>query len=71
MKKYNFVASVDDLHLDHIEEIVKEMEHKGFHIEKVREITGTISGSVDNAITIQNTQIKGVTIEGERTYYPY
>jgi hypothetical protein len=69
LNKVHFVASVDDEHLDQIDQIVKRMEDQGFLIEKVRKLTGTISGLVNNLNAIREVRIKGVSIEPERTYY--
>jgi len=69
--KIHFVASVDDEHLDQINEIVKKMEGIGFYIEKVRKITGTISGIVDSVNSFQEAKarIKGIKeIDSERSY---
>jgi hypothetical protein len=66
--KINFVASVDEEHLEQIGEIAKRMEENGFFINKIRRLTGTISGIADSLNAIHKINIKGVSIEPERSY---
>lgn len=68
-KAIHFIASVDDSQINHIGEIVEELQQKGFHVENVRRITGTISGSVDNEMSLHSVNIHGLSIEKERSFH--
>ncbi|KAA6432507.1 hypothetical protein ACD591_08565 [Rufibacter glacialis] len=68
--KIQFIASIDDEHMDQLNEIVQRLEKKGFSIQKVRKITGTISGIVDSMDKIREAKIEGVKIiDTEREYF--
>lgn len=65
--KQDFIASVDDDHVDQIEQIADLMRSRGFEISQVLEITGVITGSVTVQISLDDLQIEGIaSIEKQR-----
>jgi archaellum component FlaC len=67
MKK-DFIASVSDGYLDHIENIAEELQRLGCEIKQVMKITGVITGRIEQTRNLDELHIKGIdSVEKQRT----
>jgi|WetSurMetagenome_2_1015567.scaffolds.fasta_scaffold279250_2 hypothetical protein len=68
MKRQNFIASVRNEHLDHIEQVAQKLREKGCEITGILKITGVISGSVNETTDLNELKMEGIaSIEKQRT----
>ncbi len=67
MRKQHFIASVQNDHLDHIEEVARKLRIKGCEINQILPITGVISGSVNIGQNFDELKVEGIAaIEKQR-----
>ena len=65
--KQSFIASVDDDHMDQIEDIADQLRSKGCETIKVLEITGVITGRVEIRVSLDALYVEGIaSIEIQR-----
>jgi hypothetical protein len=65
----NIVVSVDDDHLERIDEVVGRLQAAGMQVEQVLHAVGVITGSVDDPHLAQLDAVIGVAaVEPQRTY---
>jgi len=65
--KQNFIASVDDDHMDRIEDIADQLRLKGCETIKVLEITDVITGRVEIRVSLDALYVEGIaSIEKQR-----
>lgn len=68
MRKQNFIASVQNEHLEHIEQVAQKLREKGCEITGVLKITGIISGRVNETTNLNDLKMEGISfIEKQRT----
>jgi hypothetical protein len=56
----NVNVSVSDDHLDHFEQVVRELEETGLNVEQQLEAVGIVSGSIDSAKLEDLRKVNGV-----------
>jgi hypothetical protein len=72
MAMVNFIASVNDQNIQHTKAIVELLKKKGCMINDVFEGIGTISGSVDDKIGIDELKVTGIdAVEVQRKVKRY
>ena len=59
--KQYFIASVDESHLDRIDEVAALLESKGCEISKILKITGVITGKVTMDTKLKDLKFEGIS----------
>ncbi len=69
MRKQNFIASVQNEHLEQIEQVAQKLRIKGCEITQILPITGVISGWVNANQKLDELHVEGIaSIEKQRTF---
>ena len=58
--KFRFTASVEESHLNKIQQVAKKLASKGFQVDGVLEIIGIITGTTDSLSKIDSFRMKGI-----------
>lgn len=67
----NFIASVKTNHLEEIQSLAKQLESKGCRIHRVTQLLGIITGTVEDADSLDHLKIEGIDqIEIDRKIKP-
>ena len=65
--KQYFIASVDESHLDQMDQVAAVLKSKGCEISKILKLTGVITGKVTTDTKLQDLKIEGISsIEKQR-----